>query len=105
MHYTDYMSMSSMARAKTFFKKSRIESVWFNNLVAREKLRSSNILKELQDKFEKATNQLKAQGGKEKRQMLMQVHKEFEGEAELARYRLEILEESSRQSPLSVVGL
>jgi hypothetical protein len=45
-----------MARAKTFFKKSRIISVWFNNLVAREKLRSSNILKELQDKFEKVTN-------------------------------------------------
>lgn len=78
--------------------KPRVGSILFDNSVAKDKLRSSKVLKDLQDQFEKAIDQLKGQGGKEKRGMLMQIRGEFAGEAELTRCRLEILEEMKEKA-------
>lgn len=92
VHYPAYTPVATVVRSESIFKKPRVGSVFFNNTVANGKLKSSKVLKHLQDQFEKSADHLKTLGGKEKTQILMQMRCEFAREAEGVTCRLEMLE-------------
>ncbi|CAD6333134.1 unnamed protein product [Miscanthus lutarioriparius] len=82
VHYPAYTPVATVVRSESILKKPRVGSVFFNNTVANGKLKSSKVLKHLQDQFEKSADHLKTLGGKEKTQILMQMRCEFAREAE-----------------------